>query len=176
MSTTPKIYHDPEPEPWQFWLPIFLVVVIFATLCLVACSPKIIHEGHSQVVYRDRIVHDSATFEIPYEVEKIVTKDTSSFLENRFAKSDAVVSGGFLHHTLETKPQSVPVPVTVHVTDTLIIEKEAEIKEVEKEVEKPLSAWRTLQIEVFWWLVGGIVLLLAAMYAIIRFRGVNPFR
>lgn len=89
------------------------------------------------IVYRDRVVHDTAIVEITKEVEKIVTRDTVSHLANRWAKSDAMVSDGFLHHSLESIPQIIQVPVEVHVTDTLW--KESEIHTEYVEVEKPLT-------------------------------------
>lgn len=135
------------------------VAVILAVIVAVfACSPKVIVQKEVITEYRDRIVHDTATVEIPVEVEKIVTKDTASHLENTYAKSDAVVSGGFLHHSLESIPQIIKVPVEVHVTDTLY--KEAEIRTETVEVEKPLTWWQKFRIGAFWWLVGAVVLLL----------------
>lgn len=135
------------------------VAVILAVIVAVfACSPKVIVQKEVITEYRDRIVHDTATVEIPVEVEKIVTKDTASHLENTYAKSDAVVSEGFLHHSLESIPQIIKVPVEVHVTDTLY--KEAEIHTETVEVEKPLTWWQKFRIGAFWWLVGAVVLLL----------------
>ena len=49
----------------------------------------------------------SYSFTVEKEVEKIVTRDTVSHLENSWAKSDAVVSDGFLSHSLESIPQIV---------------------------------------------------------------------
>ena len=135
------------------------VAVILAVIVAVfACSPKVIVQKEVITEYRDRIVHDTATVEIPVEVEKIVTKDTVSHLENTYAKSDAVVSEGFLHHSLESIPKIIKVPVEVHVTDTLY--KEAEIHTETVEVEKPLTWWQKFRIGAFWWLVGAVVLLL----------------
>lgn len=135
------------------------VAVILAVIVAVfACSPKVIVQKEVITEYRDRIVHDTATVEIPVEVEKVVTRDTVSHLENTYAKSDAVVSEGFLHHSLESIPQIIKVPVEVHVTDTLY--KEAEIHTETVEVEKPLTWWQKFRIGAFWWLVGAVVLLL----------------
>ena len=97
------------------------------------------------------------TVEVPVEVEKVVTRDTVSHLENTWAQSDAVVSGGFLHHSLESKPQIIRVPVEIHVTDTLY--KASEIVEKTVEVEKPLSWAQRLKIRAFWWLLAGVVAL-----------------
>lgn len=127
-------------------------------LCLASCSPRVITETETIIEYRDRIVTDTAVVEIQVEVEKIVTRDTTSHLENTYARSDAMVSEGFLHHSLESIPQYIRVPVEVHVTDTLY--KEAEIRTETVEVEKPLSWWQKFRIDAFWWLLGAVVLLL----------------
>ena len=138
---------------------IVFALLMAAGLCwLTGCSPKIIERTVKEIEYRDRAVHDTTTFEIEKEVEKIVTLDTVSHLENKYAKSDAVVSKGFLTHSLESKPQIIKIPVEVHVTDTLI--KESEIRTEIKEVEKPLSWWQKFRIEAFWWLLLGVVALL----------------
>lgn len=140
----------------------FLVAIIafyIILLILDGCSPKIIERVETKIEYRDRIIHDTATFEVPVEVEKIVTRDTMSHLENHWAKSDAVVSDGFLSHSLESKPQIVKVPVEVHVTDTLW--KEASVKTEEVEVPADLSWWQKFRINAFWWLFGAIIALLA---------------
>ena len=79
-----------------------------------------------------------------------------SHLENSWAKSDALVSEGFLHHSLESIPQIIKVPYEVVVTDTLIIEKTTE----PQYIEKSLTWWQRFRQGAFWWLVGGIALLL----------------
>jgi len=123
-------------------------------------KPKTVVEYRDsiRVEYRDRVVHDTATFEIVREVEKVVTKDTASRLENSYAVSDALVSDGLLYHSLETKPQTIIKPVEVHVTDTLIVEKESQVIHDTVEVEKKLSAWQSFRIGAFWWLVLAVIL------------------
>lgn len=139
---------------------ILFGIVIAALVCIIvsSCSPRIIEKTVTTIEYRDRIVHDTATVEIPHEVEKIVTKDTVSHLANKYAKSDAVVSNGLLHHSLESIPQVIQVPVEVHVTDT--VWKESQIQEVVKEVEKPLTWWQKTRIDAFWGLVLSLILAL----------------
>ena len=148
MTTCSKKPND--IEPWQNWLGLLallavLLMMIFLPSCGV-CKPKT--EKETVIEYRDRVVRDTTTVEIPYEVEKIVTLDTLSKLENRWAKSEAKVSKGLLHHSLESKPQIIEVPVEVHVTDTLY--KEASTITVVQEVEKPLSWWQKFKMEGFW--------------------------
>ena len=136
----------------------FLLILLAVDLLFSCCSPKIVERVETKVEVHERVVHDTTTFEIPVEVEKIVTRDTVSHLENTYARSDASVSGGMLSHSLESIPQIIKVPYEVVVTDTLFIEKQAveTIKEVK--VEKPLSWWQKFRIWAFF------PLLLAVLY------------
>lgn len=122
-------------------------VIVFILLC-VSCSPKIIEHTQVEVEYRDRYIHDTTEVEIPHYIESIVTRDTSSHLENAYAKSDAVVSDGNLSHSLETKPQIIKVPFEVRVTDTLW--RESSVATEIKEVEKELTPWQRFKMNAFW--------------------------
>lgn len=146
-------------DAWERAIIPTAVLVIVLLVLAVSCSPKIIERVETKIEYRDRVVHDTATFEVPVEVEKIVTRDTVSHLENNWAKSDAVVSNGFLSHSLESKPQIVKVPVEVHVTDTLWKESSTAAEYVDVPTE--LSGWQKLRIGAFWWLFGAVFALLA---------------
>ena len=127
-----------------------------------SCSPRVIEKIKTETVteYRDRIVHDTTTFEIERIVEKIVTRDTVSRLENTYATSDAVVSDGFLSHSLESKPQVIKVPYQVHVTDTVYKEKASETVTETKYVEKRLNIWQRFRL----WAFPFILILLAWAY------------
>lgn len=133
-----------------------IALTLLALLCC-ACSvqkpqpPTVIIRD--SIVYRDRIVHDTARFEIPVIVEKNVTRDTASHLSNAYAKSDAVVSEGLLFHSLETRPQTITIPVEVPVHDTLIVHSEAQTITQTVEVEKELTWGQRFKIGAFWWLV-----------------------
>lgn len=132
------------------------IALITLALCLASCAvqkPQPTIEYRDSIVYRDRLVTDTVKVDIPYEVEKVVTRDTASHLENTYAKSDAVVSDGFLHHSLESIPKVIKVPVTVTVHDTLVIHELAQTVTQTVEVEKPLTWWQKLRIGTFWWLV-----------------------
>lgn len=157
MTTVPQ-HPNQEPKPLEylcaFIIVLILIVFIFATAT--SCSPKIIEHVTTKIEYRDRIITDTATVEIEKIVEKNVTLDTLSLLENKYAKSEAVVSKGLLHHSLESIPQIIKVPVTVHVTDTLW--KESEVIEKEVKVEKELNWWQKFRLDAFWWLAGLLVL------------------
>lgn len=132
--------------------------ILLIAIILTACSPKIVEKIVEKEVVSVRIVRDTARIEIPHIIEKNVTLDTVSHLENKYAKSDALVSDGLLSHTLESIPQVIEVPVEIPVHDTL------KITTVEKgeivQVEKPLSFWQRLKIGAFWWLCGAVLLCL----------------
>ena len=76
-------------------------------------------------------------------VEKVVTLDTASVLENRYAVSEAVVSGGRLSHSLATKGVREPV-----------------------KVEKALTPWQTLKMKTEG--VCLLAILLIIIYFVIR--------
>lgn len=132
-------------------------------LCLLACSPKIYpeHQADSvRVEYRERIIHDTVRYEVPVEVERIVTRDTTSTLTNSLATSTASVSGGLLRHTLETRKTTINVPAHVAVRDTIIIQKAAET--IVREVPAQLSGWQRFCIA-----LGKCAMVAAAMLALI---------
>lgn len=152
----------PVLDPIAAFFCAILGVLIALLICvaLEGCSPRVVYRDVEKIEYRDRIVHDTATIEIPREVEKIVTRDTSSVIENTYAKSEAVVSGGFLSHTLESKPKIIRVPVEVVVHDTTYIKETTEQKT--EYVEKELTWWQSFRMKAAPWLF--ILLVLALLW------------
>ena len=108
-------------------------------------------EVHTETV----IQHDTAYVELPVIVEKVATLDTASTLENTYAKSEAVVTAGILHHSLETKPVSIPVKVETKTVyrDSLVFRDRVQTQTVE--VEKKLNWWQNLKLK-----AGGLFLIL----------------
>lgn len=151
-----------------------IYALFIALLFVQACSPRIVEK----IVVRDsliteiheRVIHDSIPYEVPVEIEKIVTRDTASHLENKFGESDAVVSGGFLWHSLKTKPQTIYIPVEVTVADTTTTSTHSEIQTVEVPVEKELNWWQKFRLKGFWWLLGGLILSLLWIFRKFIFR------
>ena len=139
-------------------------LVLFSALC-VACattrqaapSEKIITETRIETVYET----DTVYLEVPKIVEKVVTKDTVSVLENEFAKSAASVSDGLLAHSLETKPFQKPVEVQTKIVyrDSIIVKDVVVYETVE--VEKELSRWQTFKMK-----TGGITLTILSLLAL----------
>lgn len=110
-------------------------------------------------------VHDTAYVQLPVIVELMATLDTASVLENKYAKSAAMVSAGVLTHSLETKPVKEPVSVERQIVyrDSLVYRDRVVTETVE--VEKKLSAWQSFKMK-----AGGfsiVLLLIVILYTII---------
>lgn len=144
-------------------------LVIFSALC-VACatarqatpSERLHTETRIETVFQT----DTIQIEIPRIVEKIVTKDTLSILENEYALSEASVSDGFLSHTLETKPIQHPVKIQKETVyrDSIIFNDKIIVETVE--VEKPLTGWQNIKMKTGGFALG---LLLIAIVCIILY-------
>ena len=121
------------------------------------------HDSTKVEVRTERIEHiDTIYIELPRQVERIVTQDTTSRLENDYAVSEARVEAGMLHHTLETKAAKIPVPVksTIEKKDSVMTTSKAEIEKEKVYIEKELTAWQRFRLRGFWILaaiVGGYI-------------------
>lgn len=141
-----------------------LLLLAFITALLTGCRgwrlarPESERKVDSIVVrteYIERI--DTAYVTITKEVQRVVA-DTASTLENSYCVSHAeITESGMLYHSLETKPQQLPVPVTTteKVRDSIAY-KEKEVKVPDPypvPVEKELTRWQQFRIDSFWWLL-----------------------
>ena len=143
------------------------VCVACATARQAAPSEKIVVETRIETVYKT----DTVFLEVPKIVEKIVTADTVSVLENDYAKSEASVSDGLLAHSLETKPVKQPVEVQTQVVyrDSVIVKDNVIVQTVE--VEKPLSGWQSFKMAMGGWMLGIIIFMIVCVILYI----VKPF-
>ena len=145
--------------------------LLLFTLLLTACgvARPVLESDNTKVEVKvvEKIVKDTAWFELPVIVEKVATLDTASVLENKYAKSEAVVSGGVLHHSLQTKPVREPVEVQIKETvrDSIVYRDRIQTRTVE--VEKKLTGWQQAKMK-----VGGvcfILIILIGLYFIYSF-------
>ena len=143
------------------------VCVACATSRQAAPSEKILVETRIETVYKT----DTVYLEVPKIVEKIVTADTVSVLENEYAKSEASVSEGLLAHSLETKPVKQPVEVQTQVVyrDSVIIKDNVIVQTVE--VEKELTGWQSFKMAMGGWMLGIIIFMIVCVILYI----VKPF-
>ena len=134
-----------------------LLLLLAASACsTVRQLPSVTDSTKVEVRVVEKIVRDTAYVELPVIVEKVATLDTTSVLENKYAKSEASVSGGVLTHSLATKPVREPVAVEYKevVRDSNVYRDRIETQTVE--VEKKLTWWQTLKMK-----AGGLFLLIA---------------
>ena len=145
--------------------------LLFFTLCLTACgvARPVLESDNTKVEVKvvEKIVKDTAWVELPVIIEKKATLDTVSTIENKYAKSEAVVTGGVLHHSLQTKPVREPVSVESKETvrDSIVYRDRIQTKTVE--VEKKLTGWQQAKMK-----VGGIcfiLIILIGLYFIYSF-------
>ena len=125
-------------------------ILAFALL-LSACgvARPVLESDNTKVEVKTVIetVHDTAFVELPVLVERVTTLDTASVLQNKYAKSEAVVSRGVLHHSLETKPVREPVSVEKQIVyrDSTVYRDRVVRENVY--IEKPLTGWQRLKIK-----------------------------
>ena len=143
------------------------VCVACATSRQAAPSEKILVETRIETVYKT----DTVYLEVPKIVEKIVTADTVSVLENDYAKSEASVSEGLLAHSLETKPVKQPVEVQTQVVyrDSVIVKDNVIVQTVE--IEKPLTGWQSFKMAMGGWMLSLIIFMIVCVILYI----VKPF-
>lgn len=111
------------------------ICLVLSLLSCVACSAmkQVAPTENTCVEVRTRTVlqKDTVYLELPV-IEKVVeTRDTSSTIENRYAKSTASVQNGALVHSLFTKPVNEPVIVDNKVVyrDSLVyVDRVKEVK------------------------------------------------
>lgn len=148
----------------KHFLPPLLLLV--ASACGTVRTLPVQDSTRVEVRVEKEIVVDTAWVELPVIEEKVVTLDTASVLENRYAKSEAVVSNGRLSHSLATKAVREPVKVEKELVyrDSLVYRDRVVREEVR--VEKELTPWQTMKMR-----TGGVCLffiLLIITYFVIK--------
>ena len=146
------------------YLPLLLLLA--ASACGTVRTLPVQDSTRVEVRTVEKIVRDTAWVELPVIIEKRTTLDTASVLENKYAKSEASVSGGLLLHSLETKPVREPVSVEKQIVyrDSLVY-RDRIVKET-VEVEKKFTWWQALKLN-----TGGfclLALLLIVIYVAIK--------
>lgn len=141
-------------------------IVAFLAVLLTSCGSSRhaatsieTHDSTKVEVRTERIEHiDTVYIELPRQVERIVTQDTTSRLENDYAVSEARVEAGMLHHTLETKAAKVPVPAkaTIEKMYGLTTISKAKVEKEKVYIEKELTAWQRFRLRGFWALLAAM--------------------
>lgn len=125
-------------------------LLLLIPLLLIGCgTTKTVYVPVSSVHTEYQTIHDTiVNVKLDVLRDSVVTKDTLSILNNKYAISIARWSNGTLFHSLRSK--DVQIPVNVQYTDKLVIDSIP----VPYKVEVPkqvniLTAWQKFQIRWF---------------------------
>ena len=140
-------------------------LLAFALLLAACGTARPVLESDSTRVEVKTVVEkviDTAYVELPVIVEKVATLDTASVLENKYAKSEALVSGGVLTHSLATKPVREPVKVEKEIVyrDSLVY-RDRVVKE-DIYIEKELTFWQKFRLKLGSWTL--VLIVIAILY------------
>ena len=154
-------------------------ILFFLLFLSVACSVTrhVTPREQTTVEVRTNTVYvpDTVYIELPRIVEKVQTLDTISVLENKYAKSEALVENGTLNHSLELKPVKEPAIVQKQIVykDSIIVKE----VDVDHYIEMPaeLTAWQSFKIKLGGYAFALIILLIvcAAIYFVSHLK---PFK
>ena len=152
------------------FVPLFLLLA--ATSC--GSLRRVAEVDSTRVEVRTEVktIHDSAWMELPVIVERVATLDTASVLENKYARSEASVSGGILSHSLETKPVKQPVAVESReiVRDSIVFRDRVVHEDIY--IEKQLNGWQKFRLR-----MGDVSLILIAIAILyLLFNKLNLFK
>ena len=148
----------------KYFFPLFSLLLLLAAASACGVVRPVIQPTDStrvEVRYETVTVHDTAYVELPVIIEKIQTLDTTSTLENDYARSEATVTAGILSHSLETKPAQLPIPVEKEIVyrDSIVF-RDRLVTEV-KEVERQLTFWQQFKMK-----AGVAAIILTVLYGI----------
>ena len=131
----------------KLFAPLFVLSLASACGTVRHASPSVTDSTRVEVRTETVTVHDTTYVELPVVVERIQTMDTTSTLENKFARSEASVTAGVLHHSLETKPAKLPVKVEHQIVyrDSLVYRDHIEAQTVE--VPRQLTWWQKAKMK-----------------------------
>ena len=148
----------------KYFFHLFSLLLLLAAASACGAARPLANTADStrvEVRYETVTVHDTAYVELPVIIEKIQTLDTTSTLENDYAKSEATVTAGILKHSLETKPAQLPVPVEKEIVyrDSIVF-RDRVVTEV-KEVERQLTFWQQFKMR-----AGVATMILTVLYGL----------
>ena len=153
----------------KYFFHLFSLLLLLAVASACGAARSLVNTADStrvEVRYETLTIHDTAYVELPVIIEKIQTLDTTSKLENDYARSEASVTAGILKHSLETKPAQLPVPVEKEIVhrDSIVF-RDRVVTEV-KEVEQQLSFWQQFKMRAG--VAAMILTILYGLYLLLR--------
>ena len=133
-------------------------------ILLAGCAPRTVYVPVESVHTVIQVVRDTV-IDVRLDVvhDSVTVRDTASFLENRYSSSYASFSSGFLSHSLNTKPVTIPVKVQfINTTTTDTIQVPYVVEKVVKV--NYISSWQKTRLRVLNWLVLAVIVWLGWKY------------
>lgn len=146
---------------------IIYIIILIISLCLIH-SCKSIQYVPVEKVKIDSVSIKDTIFEvklIPYK-DSVSTKDSTSFLSNKYAYSWARYSNGVLQHSLGIWPFAVTTIKVPYFMERYIYIENPTVVEVEKE----LSRWQKLKIELGGYAIVFIISLIVFIIGLIVYK------
>lgn len=137
-------------------LPLLLLLTFIIGGCASSRLSENIHQQDSvdvRVETRIEYVPDTVFIEIPAQTSEREISDSTSYLENDYATSNARINpDGTLYHDLKTKPQKKPVEFEkpVERKDSTIYKTKTVTETKIVKVPRDLTWWQKTQIYGFW--------------------------
>lgn len=139
---------------------VLLVIALAVASCATLKETETEHTTTHVTVWTETYPME-VSVHFPDIYQQVVVRDSSSHLENQYAKSDARIERmGLLYHTLETIPQEIPTKIDVPIQhkDSIVYRDRVVYKD--RPVPRQPTAMERLKIGAFWWLCGALALCL----------------
>ena len=152
----------------KYFFPFLLLFLSVACGTIKQVTPReqTTVEIRTETVY----VPDTVYIELPRIVEKVQTLDTTWVLENKYAVSEASVSGSVLKHSLEVKPINEPVAIKKEIVyrDSVVLQQ----VDVDHYIEIPaeLTAWQSFKIKLGGYAFALIIILIVVAILYVMFH------
>ena len=151
-------------------------ILFFLLFLSVACSTikQVTPREQTTLEIRAETVYvpDTVYVQLPAVSQSVETLDTVSVLENRYAVSEASVSGNVLKHSLEVKPVNEPVAIKKEIVyrDSVVLQQ----VDVDHYIEVPaeLTPWQSFKIRLGGYAFALIIILIviAILYLLFHLK------
>ena len=149
-------------------------ILLFLLFLSVACSvtKQVTPREQTTVEIRTETVYvpDTVYVKLPAVSQSVETLDTVSVLENRYAVSEASVSGNILKHSLEVKPVNEPVAIKKEIVyrDSIVLQQ----VDVDHYIEVPaeLTPWQSFKIRLGGYAFALIIILIVVAILYLLFH------
>ena len=152
----------------KYFFPLLLLFLSVACSTIKQVTPReqTTLEIRTETVY----VPDTVYVQLPAVSQSVETLDTISVLENRYAVSEASVSGNVLKHSLEVKPVNEPVAIKKEIVyrDSVGLQQ----VDVDHYIEVPakLTAWQSFKIKLGGYAFALIIILIVVAILYLLFH------